>query len=173
MVISHTCVIKWDPSITKFSEEQCTPFRCNFTICLKVAVYGWYMRQKNLNKEMYSCANWTCVYICNTKSKYFFSLQMPCGSKHLPQFYSWWKCTTVNLWSFPLYWILRSNLPVQCEVLSGTVRTGKYSSKSDRLNVHCCVPTAVMIHICSPTCPASIPIASHAEPLNLGSCILW
>jgi len=138
-----------------------------------VAVYSWYMRQEYWNKKVYSFANWTCVIQIykNRKSKYFFSLQVPCWSKHLPQFYSWWQCTTVNLWSFPLYWILWSNFPVQCQVLSGTVRTGKYSCKSDRPNLYCCVPTAVTIHDHSPTCPASIPIASHVEPLNLTSCI--
>lgn len=81
---------------------------------------------------------------------------MPCGSKHLPQFYSWWQCTTINLRSFPLYWILWSNFPVQCEVLSGTMRTGKYSCKWQKLNLHwLCVPAVVMIHDCSATCQAS------------------
>jgi hypothetical protein len=128
----------------------------NLTNCLKMAVYTWNTWWEYWNKTMYSCANWIRFHAYNRKTKRFSSLQVPCGSKHLPQFHSWWQRATVNLWSFPLYWILWSNFPVQCQVLLGTVRTGKYSCKLDRLNFHVPrLPTVVIIHDCSTTCQAS------------------
>jgi len=82
MVILHVCGNRGSQHYKIFTITM-----CNFTSCLKVAVYSWYMRHKYWNKNMYSCTNWTRVYTYITEYQNIsFHYRCPVDPSIFPSF---------------------------------------------------------------------------------------